>query len=167
MHLLSLDVGNTTVRAARLSGSRLLATASWPAKGPPPADFERGWTDEEGPEAAGIASVNGKAETAVLSWLAGLGVGAFRIPADLPYPIPVALERPESVGPDRVLASAAALDRVGGPCIVVDAGTAVTVDFATPGEGFRGGMILPGRHLMARALRKGTSRLPEVAPEPV
>lgn len=166
MQFLALDLGNTTVRAARFSGSRLLARASWPTNKSPPPGFDLG-NDDEAPEAAGLASVNREAEASVLSWLTSLDLRAFRIPGDLPFPIPVALIRPGLVGPDRVLASAAALDRLGGPCIVVDAGTAVTVDFATPGEGFQGGAILPGRHLMARALREGTSRLPRVPPDPV
>ena len=82
------------------------------------------------------------------------------------FRLEVDVEEPGLVGPDRVLSAAAALNICKEACIVVDAGTATTVDFATPEDGFLGGAILPGRTLMAGALRGGTSRLPEVAPNP-
>ena len=47
--------------------------------------------------------------------------------------------------------------------ILVDCGTAATVDVVSPAGGFLGGAILPGPALMARALAEGTSRLPAVA----
>jgi hypothetical protein len=47
--------------------------------------------------------------------------------------------------------------------IIVDCGTAATVDMLSPSGVFLGGAILPGPALMARALAEGTSRLPAVA----
>ncbi|MFM8705521.1 MAG: type III pantothenate kinase, partial [Planctomycetia bacterium] len=49
------------------------------------------------------------------------------------------------------------------PAIVVDCGTAATVDVVSPSGAFLGGAILPGPALMARALAEGTSKLPAVA----
>lgn len=80
-------------------------------------------------------------------------------------PLAIALPEPHRVGIDR-LAGAAAAARIkpaDRPAIIVDCGTAATVDVVSATGEFLGGAILPGPSLMARALAEGTSRLPEVA----
>jgi len=82
--------------------------------------------------------------------------------ADLPCPPAVA--EPHRVGIDRLAAGAAAAavkPRDSG-VIVVDCGTAATVDLIAADGRFLGGAILPGPTLMARALAQGTSKLPDV-----
>jgi|688.fasta_scaffold03004_5 type III pantothenate kinase len=71
---------------------------------------------------------------------------------------------PESVGVDRVLCCLAArhLAKSGG-CLVVDAGTALTINWVNGDGAFEGGAIQPGWALMARSLGKGTARLPEIS----
>jgi type III pantothenate kinase len=80
-------------------------------------------------------------------------------------PIGVDVVEPSRVGIDRVAAAAAAavVKEPGQPAIVVDCGTATTVDIVAADGRFLGGAILPGPMLLARALADGTSRLPEVA----
>lgn len=69
-------------------------------------------------------------------------------------------EPPEQLGPDRWAALIAARALHNGPCLVVNAGTATTVDMLT-GEGvFLGGAILPGVELMRFVLHEHTGRLP-------
>jgi type III pantothenate kinase len=69
-------------------------------------------------------------------------------------------ERPEQLGPDRWAALIAARALHAGPCLVVNAGTATTVDMLT-GEGtFLGGSILPGVELMRFVLHEHTGKLP-------
>ena len=82
--------------------------------------------------------------------------------ADLPWP-PV-LAEPQRVGIDRLAAAAAAAGGKPGAegAIIVDCGTAATVDMVAADGRFLGGAILPGPTLMARALAQGTSKLPEV-----
>jgi type III pantothenate kinase len=70
---------------------------------------------------------------------------------------------PERVGKDRLLAASEARAHFGGAAIVVDAGTAITVDAIDESGAFRGGAIAPGPRLLARALRAETELLPEVA----
>ena len=69
-------------------------------------------------------------------------------------------DRPEQLGPDRwaALIAAHALQR--GPCLVVNAGTATTVDALSPDGEFLGGLILPGVELMRFVLHEHTGRLP-------
>lgn len=77
-------------------------------------------------------------------------------------PISTALLRPDQAGPDRLIAAWAAATLHGTPVIIVDLGTATTVD-AVDGDGFfLGGAILPGLGLAADALAEGTARLPRI-----
>ncbi len=79
-------------------------------------------------------------------------------------PITVNVLYPQRVGADRLAAAVAAncLRATNSPAIVVDAGTAITVDLID-GEGvFQGGAILPGLHLAALALAEKTDLLPLV-----
>ena len=70
-------------------------------------------------------------------------------------------ERPEQLGPDRwaALIAARALEP-GRACLVVNAGTATTVDVLSPAGEFLGGLILPGIDLMRFVLHEHTGRLP-------
>lgn len=82
---------------------------------------------------------------------------------DLPIVVDVA--EPERVGIDRLAAAAAAcqLKAASRGCVVIDCGTAASVDVISADGRFLGGAILPGPALMARSLADGTSLLPEVA----
>lgn len=165
MRFLALDAGNSTCHAALFEDRAILASRSWPAAEKPPCAPALGASP--GPVLAALCSVNRRADPVLRSWAGEAGVPLKTIPGDVPYPIPVAVLEPGRTGPDRVLAAAAALERASGTCVVVDAGTAVTVDRADPTRGFLGGAILPGLALLAGSLRAGTSLLPEIAPAPV
>jgi len=80
-------------------------------------------------------------------------------------PIEVEVDEPARVGIDRLAAAAAAASAKdpGRAAIVIDCGTATTVDLVSADGRFLGGAILPGPGLLARALAEGTSRLPAVA----
>jgi type III pantothenate kinase len=80
--------------------------------------------------------------------------------------IPIRVDYPERVGIDRLLAARAALELVRessdglGPLIVVQAGTALTVDWVDDAGRFCGGAILPGVGLSLQYLAAGTDQLP-------
>ena len=69
-------------------------------------------------------------------------------------------ERPEQLGPDRWAALVAARGLHSGACLVVNAGTATTVDMLAADGTFLGGAILPGVELMRFVLHEHTGRLP-------
>jgi type III pantothenate kinase len=76
--------------------------------------------------------------------------------------MPILYENPLEVGADRVVASIAAFEKYGGPCVVVDFGTATTFDaVSTKGE-YLGGAIAPGIQISAEALYLKTARLPRI-----
>ncbi|HRP62368.1 MAG TPA: type III pantothenate kinase [Phycisphaerales bacterium] len=110
-----------------------------------------------------IASVNDPLADRVASAIEDqLTVEVYRIGDDLPVPIGRQLDPETITGVDRLLNAAAAYESLGQACVIVDAGTAVTVDFVD-GEGtFHGGAIAPGARMQLRALHEHTSALPEL-----
>jgi type III pantothenate kinase len=76
--------------------------------------------------------------------------------------MPVHYDNPAEVGADRIVNSVAAYERFGGPCIVVDFGTATTFDVVSSKGEYLGGVITPGIGISADALFERTARLPRV-----
>jgi len=79
-------------------------------------------------------------------------------------PLAVRLPRPDMVGVDRLLDGLAAnrLRTPGRPAVVVDVGSAITVDLVDAAGAFLGGAILPGIAMSARALHEFTDLLPQI-----
>ncbi len=76
--------------------------------------------------------------------------------------MPVLYDNPAEVGADRIVNSVAAFVKYGGPCIVVDFGTATTFDCVSAKGEYQGGVICPGIGISADALFERTARLPRV-----
>jgi type III pantothenate kinase len=76
--------------------------------------------------------------------------------------MPVLYENPAEVGADRIVNGVAAFEKYGGPCIVVDFGTATTFDCVTAKGEYQGGVICPGIGISADALFSRTARLQRV-----
>jgi type III pantothenate kinase len=76
--------------------------------------------------------------------------------------MPVHYDNPAEVGADRVVNAVAAFEKFGGPCIVVDFGTATTFDCVSAKGEYLGGVICPGIGISADALFSRTARLPRV-----
>jgi type III pantothenate kinase len=112
-----------------------------------------------------LASVNRPAATRLIDWL------KTHRPADRvtllaagDLPLQVRLERPDMVGIDR-LVDALAVNRLrdaGRPVVIVDVGSAITVDLVAADGAFLGGAILPGIQMAARAMHEFTDLLPLV-----
>jgi type III pantothenate kinase len=71
-------------------------------------------------------------------------------------------DNPRELGADRVVNALAAYARYGGPCIVVDFGTATTYDAVSDKGEFLGGAIAPGVQTKNASLSRETARLPQV-----
>ena len=76
--------------------------------------------------------------------------------------MPVLYDNPAEVGADRIVNSVAAFEKYGGPCIIVDFGTATTFDCVTGKGEYQGGVISPGIGISADALFSRTARLQRV-----
>ena len=149
-------------------GNSALKVVDWSA--PEPRALRLAWEEawEDGlarlagapPDLALVSSVvDGPRREAVLGLLGALGVEA-RVNPEVP--LAVACRSPETVGRDRLHAAAGAWRLGGEAAVVVDAGTAVTVDALAAPAGaptFLGGAIAPGPQLLAGALRAGGAQL--------
>lgn len=74
----------------------------------------------------------------------------------------VLVDNPSEVGADRITNGVAAFHQYGGPCIVVDFGTAITFDVISAKCEYLGGVIAPGLGISSEALFSRTARLPRV-----
>ena len=81
---------------------------------------------------------------------------------EIDLPIKVLTDEPKKTGVDRVVTMAAAYEQMGKGCVVVDAGTAITVDCCNDAGEFLGGSISPGVGMMLDALHEHTAQLPRV-----
>ncbi len=81
---------------------------------------------------------------------------------DVPLPISAFVDDPNEVGTDRLIAAAAAYAVVENAAVVIDVGTAVTIDLVDQHGVFQGGVIFPGFELGACALQEHTAQLPKV-----
>lgn len=76
--------------------------------------------------------------------------------------MPVQYDNPAEVGADRIVNGVAAYEKYGGPCVIVDFGTATTFDCVSKKGEYLGGVICPGIGISADALFERTARLPRV-----
>jgi type III pantothenate kinase len=111
-----------------------------------------------------IASVNPTVADALHKALRDAGEeNIYRIGRDIQIPMQHTLDDASTLGQDRLLCAFGAYARAKQACVVVDAGTAVTVDFVD-GEGvFHGGVIAPGAKMMLDSMHEKTAQLPQVA----
>jgi type III pantothenate kinase len=77
--------------------------------------------------------------------------------------IQVRTSKPSEVGSDRLVNALGALKLYSGPLIIVDSGTAITLDVIGSDGGFEGGVIAPGVHLSMEALHAAAAKLPRIA----
>jgi type III pantothenate kinase len=96
------------------------------------------------------------------SWPAAFGVVPRVVNRAAELPLRVNVDSPDKVGIDRLLDAVAAnvLRAPKDAAVIVDAGTATTVDLVSAAGAFEGGSILPGIELGARALHEYTALLP-------
>ena len=137
---LTLDIGNTAVKWATFEGKEL-------------KDCGYGMSDELMAKADYmLACASGEMPE---------GVSVQRLTADMPLPIKLDYKTPETLGADRIAdACGAAGLHPGEPCLVIDAGTCITVDFIDAKGVYHGGAIMPGLKMNLQALHTFTAKLP-------
>jgi type III pantothenate kinase len=158
-----VDVGNTRVKWGRTAGGRVVDVAALSA------DAEA-WQRQFdlwrlGPNSSWIVSgVHPHRREALLAWLSEKAARVQVLDSYQQLPLSVEVEEPGKVGIDRLLNAVAANTqrRKESAAVIVDAGSAVTVDLVDAAGAFRGGAIFPGLQMMARALNDYTAALPLV-----
>jgi type III pantothenate kinase len=76
--------------------------------------------------------------------------------------MPIRYDNPREIGPDRLVNSVAGYAKVGGPCVIVDFGTAVTHDVVSADGEYLGGVIFPGVEISLEALSDRAAALPKI-----
>ena len=71
-------------------------------------------------------------------------------------------DNPREIGPDRLVNAVAGFEKVGGACVVVDFGTAVTYDVVSADGEYLGGIIFPGVEISMEALTERAAALPKI-----
>ncbi len=156
-----ISIGNTRTQVGLLEAGEIAGVSSHPNDGPEAlrSALARLVNEHAGVPAV-IASVNPPVATATERELEALGVEVHRLGRDVGIELTHSLDDDSTVGQDRLLNAIGAYSRAKQACIIIDAGTAITVDFVD-GEGvFHGGAIAPGVRMMLRALHEQTAALP-------
>jgi type III pantothenate kinase len=73
--------------------------------------------------------------------------------------MPIRYDNPREIGPDRLVNAVAGYERLGGPCVIVDFGTAVTHDIVSRDGEYLGGVIFPGVEISLEALSERAAAL--------
>lgn len=174
--LLTLDIGNSTVKGGLFDGSELARVFTVPRESVNTEDRSpaAGWADALTPhlqdvtvERVGLTSVVPADADAVTDALAERIQGSIlRVRPTLSLPFELAYKTPDTLGTDRLAAAAAGWDRYGRSAprsvLVVDAGTAVTCEVVHRDGVYEGGTIAAGPALVRSALQSGTAQLPTV-----
>src|SRR4051812_12827215 len=145
INLVVLNVGNSRLAIGSFVGGELGEVTRVPVDSPEETLAEQigqAWLNVQGRENAAVvaASVNPQMNDAIAR---AVQEAADRrvvwVGKDLELPLPVLTEAPEQTGVDRVLNVAAAYEQLGKACVVVDAGTAITVNVCDDQGRFLGG----------------------------
>ncbi|MBI2808257.1 MAG: type III pantothenate kinase [Planctomycetes bacterium] len=159
-----VDVGNTRMKWGLCSSDLVWSVASLPPDDPNAWDAQwRAWKIER-VQPWILAGVHPARRDELATWLKARCDRVELLTSNSQLPIRVDLENSEAVGIDRLLNAVAANRRrqENVAAILIDAGSAVTVDYVDCAGVFRGGAIFPGFGLMAKALHAYTALLPLV-----
>jgi type III pantothenate kinase len=167
--LLTMDVGNTNTVLGVFRGAELVAQWRLTTARDQTVD-EYGIIARDLFTLAGLqsAEIDGIIISSVVpplnSTLAGMAERYFDLKALFVEPgvktgMPIQYDNPQEVGADRIVNSVAAYEKYGGPCIVVDFGTAINFDAVSARGEYLGGVLAPGIGISADALFSRAARL--------
>lgn len=168
--LLVIDIGNTNITTGLVRSGALVATRRVASDARATSDgLEVTLAGLLGLDAASLADVRAIACASVVPGLT-THVETLAARRDLPVvvatagtvPIAVRVDRPSEVGADRLVNALAAARLYGTPAVVVDFGTATTLDCVAADGAYVGGAIAPGLELGLEALANRTAKLPRV-----
>ena len=170
--LLTIDVGNTNTVLGVFRGEELIANWRLTTARQQTVDeygvltrnlFTLAGLDRDGIHGVIISSV-----VPPVNWTLAemariyFGQKALFVEAGVKTGMSVLVDNPLEVGADRIVNGVAAFHKYGGPCIVVDFGTAITFDVVSERCEYLGGVIAPGLGISSEALFARTAKLPRV-----
>ncbi len=158
---LVVDIGNTLIKVAVVEGADVLLSQAFASADEMPVEA----LQEQFPALRqAIVASTGEPTSEVAGRLRRAGLRVLEMTSFTPTPIGNDYHTPATLGVDRLAAAVAAVEVMGcRDCVIVDFGTAITIDLVEDGV-FRGGNISPGMTTRFRALHDYTRRLPECEP---
>jgi type III pantothenate kinase len=175
-HLLALDVGNTNTVVGLFEDDRLRTHWRLTTHAERTADEVGMWlhqllrwekVDPEDLTAVAISSVVPPIDPRLNEGVKRyLDRTPFFVVPGIKSGMPLLVDAPQELGADRLCDAVAAYAEHGGPCLVLDFGTAVTWEVVSKDGEYLGGAIAPGPGVTAEALSLKTAKLPSVAMEP-
>jgi type III pantothenate kinase len=170
--LLAVDIGNTNITIGLFRAGVLSATRRAATRGHASADeLELLLDGLLRLDDASFADVSGISCASVVPALTE-AIEAIATRRDRPLvvatagtvPLAVRTDRPQEAGADRLVNALAAARLYGTPAVVVDFGTATTLDCVAADGAYVGGAIAPGLELGLEALAARTAKLPPMPP---
>jgi type III pantothenate kinase len=170
--LLTIDVGNTNTVLGVFRGTELVA--NWRL-----TTAREQTVDEYGVLTRNLFSLAGLDRDAITGVIVSsvvppvnrtlvemariyLGKKALFVEPGVKTGMAVLVDNPLEVGADRIVNGVAAFQEYGGPCVVVDFGTAITFDVISVRGEYLGGVIAPGIGISSEALFARAAKLPRV-----
>jgi len=170
--LLTIDVGNTNTVLGVFRGEELVANWRLTTARQQTVDeygvLTRNLFTLAGLDRDGISGVIISSVVPPVNWTLAemariyFGQKALFVEAGVKTGMAVLVDNPLEVGADRIVNGVAAFHKYGGPCIVVDFGTAITFDVVSERCEYLGGVIAPGLGISSEALFARTAKLPRV-----
>lgn len=163
---LAIDIGNTNIHVGIFEEGVLQSAHTIRNEYPLPANFTTvlHTVTPSTIQAVILASVHPQGEVDVIEYIKKhLLIKPLRIGKDIPVPALILTECPEKVGADRLVNALAAFERTKDWTIVIDAGTAITIDGINNKGAFLGGIITPGIDACSKALHHSTALLPQIS----
>lgn len=162
---LSLDIGNTHIKFGLFEGRKLVRSGrlETSSEGVISPTKRKAWESLYNPlpEWLIYSSVRKHFEATQLHL--PKGIKTVRLQTDTPLPIKNRYRTPETLGPDRLAAAVGAYAQFGGAnCLIIDAGSCITLDLLIEGA-FEGGSISPGLDMRLDAMHRFTDGLPRPA----
>lgn len=170
--LLVLDVGNTNTTMGVYDGDKLIK--HWRLTSKKQTVDEIGYTmhglldtfaiDKSQITAAIYASVVPPLDDIFIQGVENyIGVPCMKVTSKLVKGLKIAMKNPTGIGADRLANAVAGIEKYGSPLIIVDLGTAITLDVVSKEGAYLGGTISPGMELGMEALFEGTAKLPKIS----
>jgi type III pantothenate kinase len=170
--LLTIDIGNTNTVLGVFRGSELIANWRLTTARAQTVDeygvLTRNLFSLAGLNQEDIGGVMISSVVPPVNWTVSemariyLGKKALFVEPGVKTGMAVLVDNPMEVGADRIVNGVAAFHEYGGPCIVVDFGTAITFDVISAKCEYLGGVIAPGIGIASEALFTRAARLPRV-----
>lgn len=165
-----VDIGNSRIKWGRCEGGRVAEMVSLAGDDPAGWEQQLGRWRLSGPVRWATASVHPARRDAFTAWVTARG-DTLRTITHSDIRLQIDVEEPTRVGIDRLLNAVAGRATFadeplapGTHVVVIDIGSAMTIDLLWQNHVFSGGAILPGPWMMARALHEFTAKLPLIDP---